>query len=255
MHHGSTPPLRIGHTLLNVEEVDSTNKRLWELLSQGLTDGTVLLADYQQQGKGQAGAAWESETHANLLLSLYLRTHWLPAAQQYRLNIAVALAVYDFARMYLGPGTFLKWPNDLFYKDRKLGGILIENTIQGSFLADSVIGIGININQAHFLGDFRATSFTRITGRYYTLRDLLDQLLACLQLRITQLQEGQWIEQRADYLGRLLGLGELRSFEYKNQLIKATIIDVDPEGHLILDSTLGRLVMNNKEIKFRFDEV
>ena len=246
--------MRIGHLRLHREEVDSTNQRLWELLPQGLSSGTVLFADYQLQGKGQAGAVWESETHANLLLSVYLRTDWLLASHQFRLNIAISMAVYDFARMYLGPGTFLKWPNDLFYKDRKLGGVLIENTIQGASLADSVVGIGINVNQAHFRGDFYATSFTRITGKYYILSELLDQLLLCLQLRIDQLVEGGWIEQRAEYLGRLLGLGELRSFEYQNQLIKATILDVDPEGRLILDSLLGRLVMNNKEIKFRFDE-
>lgn len=255
MHHGSTSPLRIGQPLLQLDEVDSTNKRLWELAATGLTPGTSLFAHYQQQGKGQAGANWESEAHANLLVSVYLRTDWLPAAHQFRLNIAISLAVYDFARMYLGPGTYLKWPNDLFYKDRKLGGILIENTIQGSYLAESVVGMGININQVHFWGDFLATSFTRVTGRFYVLTDLLDQLFACIDFRYQQLQAGQWIEQRADYLGRLLGLGELRSFEYQKQLIKATIIDVDPEGHLILDSSLGRLVMNNKEIKFRFDEV
>lgn len=246
--------MRIGHTLLHREEVDSTNKQLWELLPQGLVDGTVLYANFQQQGKGQAGAVWESETHANLLMSIYLRTDWLPAAQQFRLNIAISLAVYDFAHMYLRAGTMLKWPNDLYYKDRKLGGILIENTILGSYLADSVIGIGININQSYFRGDFKATSFTRVTGRFYVLADLLDQLLACLQLRIDQLKAGAWVEQRAAYLGHLLGLGEVRSFEYQNQFIKATIVDVDPEGHLILDSSLGRLVMNNKEIKFRFDE-
>lgn len=255
MHHGSIPPLRIGRTLLHREETDSTNKLLWELAADGLENGTVLFVDFQRQGKGQAGAVWESESQSNLLLSFYLQTDWLAAAHQFRLNVAISLAVYDFARMYLGPGTFLKWPNDLYYKDRKLGGILIENTIQGGFLAESVIGIGININQAHFRGDFRATSFTKITGRFYMLRDVLEQLLACLQLRSSQLIEGAWLEQRSEYLGRLLGLGELRSFEYNSQLIKATIIDVDPEGRLILDSHLGRLVMNNKEIKFRFDEV
>ena len=255
MHHGSITPLRIGQTLLHREETDSTNKLLWELAAGGLENGTVLSAQYQRQGKGQSGARWESDSQANLLLSVYLRTDWLAASQQFRLNIAVSLAVYDFARMYLGPGTFLKWPNDLYYKERKLGGILIENTIQGNSLAESVIGIGININQAHFLGNFRATSFTKVTGRFYMLGDVLEQLLACLQLRISQLMDGSWMEQRSEYLGRLLGLGELRSFEYNSQLIKATIIDVDLEGRLILDSSLGRLVMNNKEIKFRFDEV
>jgi len=223
-------------------------------VEEGAKPGTAVVADYQRGGKGQAGSRWESEAGANILLSLYLPVPFLEASVQFRLNIAVSLAVSDFVRLYLGDGVRLKWPNDVYYHQAKLGGILIENSIQGSFLSDSVVGVGINVNQAHFFGPFNATSFTNITGRFYALHDLLDQLFRCFHKRFEALFAGQWLQQRTDYLHQLLGLGELRAFEYQGQLIKATILDVDAEGHLVLDSNLGRLVMNNKEIKFRFDE-
>lgn len=232
----------------------STNSLLWKLVEEGAKPGTAVVADYQRGGKGQAGARWESEAGANILLSMYLPVPFLEASVQFRLNIAVALAVSDFAKLYLGEGIRLKWPNDLYYHQAKLGGILIENSIQGSFLADSVVGVGININQAHFFGPFNAASFTNITGRYYALNDLLEQLFTCFQKRFEALYAGHWLQQRTEYLQQLLGLDELRTFEYQGQLIKATIIDVDAEGHLVLNSSQGRLVMNNKEIKFRFDE-
>lgn len=254
MHQGSPLPFRPGHPLFHFEEVVSTNSLLWKLVEEGAKPGTAVVADYQRGGKGQAGARWESEAGANILLSLYLPVPFLEATVQFRLNMAVALAVSDFARLYLGDGVLLKWPNDLFYQKTKLGGILIENSIQGSRLADSVVGVGINVNQTHFFGPFSATSFSNITGRFYALHDLLEQLFACFEKRFEALYAGQWMQQRSDYLQQLLGLGEQRSFEYQGQIIKATMVDVDAEGHLILDSSLGRLVMNNKEIKFRFDE-
>lgn len=232
----------------------STNSLLWKLVEEGAKPGTAVVADYQRGGKGQAGSRWESEAGANILLSLYLPVPFLEAAVQFRLNMAVALAVSDFARLYLGDAIRLKWPNDVYYHQAKLGGILIENSIQGSHLSDSVVGVGINVNQAHFFGPFTATSFTNITGRFYALHDLLEQLFTCFHKRFEALYAGQWLQQRTDYLQQLLGLGEQRTFEYQGQLIKATILDVDTEGHLVLDSSHGRLVMNNKEIKFRFDE-
>lgn len=232
----------------------STNSLLWKLVEEGAKPGTAVVADYQRGGKGQAGSRWESEAGANILLSLYLPVPFLEAAVQFRLNMAVSLAVSDFARLYLGDAIRLKWPNDVYYHQAKLGGILIENSIQGSHLSDSVVGVGINVNQAHFFGPFAATSFTNITGRFYALHDLLEQLFTCFHKRFEALYAGQWLQQRTDYLQQLLGLGEQRTFEYQGQLIKATILDVDTEGHLVLDSSHGRLVMNNKEIKFRFDE-
>lgn len=254
MHNDSASFLRIGHELLQVEETSSTNDLLWSKVEQGLPDGAAVQAAFQFNGKGQAGAGWQSEAGANILLSFYLKTGFLAASNQFQLNMAVALALSDFGKLYLGEQVKLKWPNDLYYNDKKWGGVLIENTIQGNFLCDSVVGIGLNINQAHFSSELpQAASFATITGNYYKLPDLLEGLFGFLNRRLSALKTGAHFSQRREYLERLLGLGEKRMFEYQNQLLHATIVDVDAEGRLVLDSALGRMVMNNKEIKFRFD--
>lgn len=245
--------MRIGEPLYELEESPSTNDALWALVEQGLPAGGAVRADYQSKGRGQAGASWESEAGANLLCSFYLRSDFLSAHEQFKLNIAVSLALSDFGLLYLGEPVRVKWPNDLYYKDHKWGGILIENTIQGSYMSETVVGIGLNINQPYFPPALQhATSFFKITGQYYKLPALLQMLFELLQERIDELRAGRSVQQRATYFSRLLGLGEERSFEYQNQLIQAKIIDVDLEGRLVLESPLGRMVMNNKEIKFRF---
>lgn len=245
--------MRIGEPLHHLEESTSTNDILWLLVEEGLSPGGALHADYQSKGKGQAGASWESEAGANLLCSFYLRTDFLAAHEQFKLNIAVSLALSDFGALYLGEPVRVKWPNDLFYKEQKWGGILIENTIQGSFMSETVVGMGLNINQPYFPPALQqATSFFKITGQYYKLPELLQMLFKLLQVRMDALKAGQAVQQRATYFARLLGLGEQRTFEYQNQLIEAKIIDVDLEGRLVLESPRGRMVMNNKEIKFRF---
>lgn len=254
MHNDSASFLRIGHELLFVEETSSTNDLLWSKVEQGLPDGAAVQAAFQYQGKGQAGAGWQSEAGANILLSFYLKTNFLAASNQFQLNMAVALAVSDFGKLYLGEQVKLKWPNDLYYNDKKWGGVLIENTIQGNFLCDSVVGLGLNINQTYFSRDLpQAASFATITGNYYRLPDLLEVLLGFLNRRLSALKAGAHFSQRREYLGRLLGLGEKRMFEFQNQLLHATIVEVDAEGRLVLDGPMGRMIMNNKEIKFRFD--
>jgi BirA family transcriptional regulator, biotin operon repressor / biotin---[acetyl-CoA-carboxylase] ligase len=254
LHKGSPPPPRIGEKLVYLEETPSTNAFLWKLVEQGASNGQAVQAAFQYQGKGQAGASWESEAGANLLLSFYLKTHFLPASEQFKLNMAIALGVSDFGRLYLGPQVQLKWPNDLFYKHKKWGGILIENTIQGNYLCDSVVGIGLNINQSYFPNHLpQAASFFTITGHYYKLEDLRQQLFDRVQKRLDELLAGGFGQQRQEYRQRLLGIEESRMFEFQGQLLRATIVDVDDEGRLVLEGPMGRMRMNNKEIKFRFD--
>ncbi|MFN3530224.1 MAG: biotin--[acetyl-CoA-carboxylase] ligase [Bacteroidia bacterium] len=254
MHKHIANQIQIGEPLILCDETDSTNDLIWNMAAKGLAEGTAVLAAFQRKGKGQGNARWESEAGANLLSSCYLRPSFLEAGKQFALNVAVSLAVCDFARLYLGNRVQLKWPNDIYYGDKKLGGILIENTIQGNLLCESVVGIGLNINQAYFGHAIsNACSFTSISGQFYKLDALAELLFDKLSKRLTELKLGLRVQQHAEYLERLLGFGESRSFEYQNQLIKAVIVDVDAQGYLILDGPYGRMAMNNKEIIFRFD--
>lgn len=254
MHYHPAPSFRIGDKCLHFAQTGSTNDLLWELAAQGTPEGTVVSTDFQTAGKGQAGSSWLSEPGDNLLCSIYLHTHFVEAQYPFRLNVAVALGVYDFVHLYLGEGVRLKWPNDIYYRERKIGGMLIENTIQGAWLAESVVGVGINVNQHYFGRELQqASSLSRITGQFYKTNDLLPVLFAKLEARLLALHRGEHAKQHAAYLEVLLGLNEPRVFEYQGQLLHATIRDVDEQGRLVLEAAQGRMVMNHKEIKFRFD--
>lgn len=246
-----------GHTRLigskhqHLSAVDSTNDRLWALAAVGIREGQALSADFQEKGRGQQGAGWFSDAGENILCSIYLQPHFLAPGRQFDLNMAMCLAVSDFCRHYLGEGVCIKWPNDIYYHEKKLAGLLIENSLQGNRINETVLGIGININQGYFPELLpNPISFLQLTGRYYRLDDLFPLLFEAVEGRYQQLQSGQFGLLQYDYHQRLLGRAELRRFQFQGREIFATIEGVDADGRLLLHSTNGPLLLNNKEIVF-----
>ncbi|HZX59878.1 MAG TPA: biotin--[acetyl-CoA-carboxylase] ligase, partial [Mucilaginibacter sp.] len=118
--------------------------------SKPLPDGTVIMADDQHAGRGQQNNRWHSEPGKNLTFSLLLRPSFLSVTRQFDLTRAVSMGIIEALRPFLGEKLKIKWPNDIYYEDRKMGGILIENTLQSNQIKNSVIGIGLNINQEAF---------------------------------------------------------------------------------------------------------
>src|ERR1035441_10550859 len=143
--------LFIGKNLITLDSVASTNNFAKDMLSNTRpVEGTAIMAKEQYAGRGQMGNAWETESGKNLTCSFILYPEFLEADKQFFLNMAVALAVKDFCEHVLHDEIKIKWPNDIYYHDKKLGGILIENSISGNKISSSVIGIGINVNQTAF---------------------------------------------------------------------------------------------------------
>ena len=136
-----------GKNLVHLERISSTNSYIQELLSNStpLADGSVIMADEQTHGRGQQGNFWESEPHQNLTFSIYYMPDFLNIDRQYFLSIAVCLGICDFLEKYAEKDFLVKWPNDIYYKDKKIAGILIENSLMGDKIKHSIIGIGINI--------------------------------------------------------------------------------------------------------------
>jgi BirA family biotin operon repressor/biotin-[acetyl-CoA-carboxylase] ligase len=241
----------IGYTYEQLGSVDSTNDRLWALAGDGIPEGYAVSADFQVNGRGQTAASWFSDEGENILCSIYLQPAFLPATAHFHLNMAMSLGVADFCQTYLQEGIWVKWPNDIYFHEKKLAGILIENSIQGNRITETVVGIGININQGYFPAQLpNPISFLNITGRYYKISDLLIMLFAAIEKRYIQLREGQNNRLTADYLDQLLGKDHLRRFQYQGRELYATIRGVDQDGRLILDGPEGRLIMNHKEIYF-----
>lgn len=195
-------------------------------------EGTVVITDDQTAGRGQRGNRWETRPGENLTLSVVLRPAFLRAEDQFRLSIAVSLAVADFFSGYLPEGICVKWPNDLYFGDRKLAGILIENTLSGVYMASAVVGIGLNINQAGALPP-TASSVRAITGKEYLLEPMLLNLCEHLERRYLQLRNGADAQQKREYLSRLYRYQEWHPFrDESGKVFNGMIAGIADNGRL-----------------------
>lgn len=164
-----------------IEQTDSTNNHLKRMLAESaLPQGYTLYTFHQTAGRGQQGNTWDSEKGKNLLFSVCLQPDRLPVAAQFRISMAVTLQTVQALLPYL-PDVCIKWPNDIYCRDHKLAGILIENQLSEGFVSHSVIGIGINVNQTRFRSDIpNPTSLKLLTGSDFSNEELLDAIITAL---------------------------------------------------------------------------
>lgn len=246
--------LFVGQNLLTLKEVDSTNNFLKNLLSNSkpVPEGTVIMAESQYAGRGQQQNQWHSEPGKNLTFSLLLKPTFLNAQNQFDLTRAISMGVYDALEPLLGEQLKIKWPNDIYYGDKKLGGMLIENLIQGSQIKNSVIGIGINVNQENFPADaVNATSVKQILHADYSLKVLLSEICRHIEAYYLNLKAEKIEFVRKTYLSRLYWLNELKRFKTNGEIFEGTIIAVKENGLLTIKSNNGtEAEFSLKEIEF-----
>lgn len=186
------PLVKLGSPFIILESVDSTNNYARELVAQGLAEsGTAIFAQLQTNGKGQRGKQWETAGGANIILSVITDVTWLNTDKNFYLVAVAALACKDFFEKYAPVGTAIKWLNDLYWNDKKAGGILTETTTYHD-KRFAIIGIGININQTNFNPELpNPVSLKQITGKEYDEIALAGELCDCLSkwLHLLQKQE------------------------------------------------------------------
>ena len=238
--------------IIELEEVESTNQYLSDLTGcQDVEHGTVVSAVFQSAGKGHGDASWESEPGKNILASIYLKEPCIPVEKQFYLSKVVSLAISDMLKP-LCPGTMIKWPNDIYIKDRKIGGILIENTITGRKLMSSVIGIGLNVNQEHFPSIIPAPASVILeSGKPADVRILLKLLIKCLRERYDKLCQGEYGDIDRDYLGNLYRYRTESRFQSGKRIFLATITGVRENGELELRTRKGTVkTYSFKEVQY-----
>ena len=193
----ATPIITLGEPLIELSEIDSTNMYAMEQIhAQKALSGSVYQTDFQTNGKGQHGRIWESHRGENLLCTYILELNalkqgknWVPS-EQLGLSAAVALGAQAFFMEFAGEETKIKKPNDIYWRDRKAGGILIENIVRGTDWNWTVIGIGLNINQTQFSNEAgKPVSLKQITGKHWDIKamqkKLAESLSASLNLWLT----------------------------------------------------------------------
>ena len=228
---------RIGIPFNIIGSVDSTNRLALEGGQDGKSaSGAVFFALEQTAGKGQRGRTWASEPGQNIMMSVLLDPEGLTAAGLFGLSCAAALAATDLFSTYAGDETAIKWPNDIYWRDRKAGGILIENSMRGSEWRRAVIGFGININQTAFdPGLPNPVSLRQITGRTFDPVALARELCGALERRLGALAETGLEPLLGSYEQRLYGLGRRFRFRDGDTTFEAVVRGVDADGRLVTD--------------------
>lgn len=212
-----------------------------ELLAKGEwpEEELFLYAGYQTAGRGQTGNGWESEPDKNLICSILL-----PNKNLYFLNIAVSVAIIRL----IGEPFTIKWPNDIYYRDKKLAGILLENAIVGSMVKYSIAGVGLNVNQTKFTSDApNPVSLKQITGKTYDIDQLMKDLFEAVKAVLNEPEERIWSEYK-DHLYRREGW---YAYEDHNGRFEARIIDVLPTGEIVLQDKQGNeRIYHFKQIRY-----
>jgi len=227
----------IGKNTIHLDSVDSTNnyaksQAAWE-------DGTVIITKEQAKGRGQQGNFWESEAGRNLTFSIVLKPAFIPPEEQFYLSKAISLGVADFLSVSLHNVT-IKWPNDIYVDDSKIAGILIEQSITGNIISQSIVGIGLNVNQTIFRSNApNPTSMKLRAARQFDLQESLAHLCTYIENRYLQLQTDLLYDLNRDYMQRLYRLGKWSYFEAQGEKFKARIVTVEDSGRLILERTDG----------------
>ncbi|MEZ5199336.1 MAG: biotin--[acetyl-CoA-carboxylase] ligase [Bacteroidales bacterium] len=245
----------IGDHIITLQSIGSTNEYLQAEIKKGvdIVDGTVIVARHQFAGKGLETNKWESAPGKNLILSVFLKPAFLKAQDQFMLNKMVSLSVLDFINsISTTTSNKVKWPNDIYMDDKKVSGILINNTIGGNDILFSIIGIGINVNQQAFESDApNPVSLTQIVNIELELDRCLNSLISFLNIRYQQMKSSEIQKINTDYLNSLYRYNEYHFFYFNNCKIKARIIGLGEYGKLkLIREDQSTIECDMKEIQF-----
>lgn len=207
-------PLFIGKNKVFVKEVPSTNSYATELLSKtNPIEGTCVIAEFQSAGKGQIGRFWHSKAGVNLLVSYILYPKTIKAIDQFYLTMVGSLAVFDVINEFY-PQTKIKWPNDIYCGDSKISGILIQNSLRNDSINNTIIGIGVNINEVDFPVILpNPTSLALLTQKKYSIEEILDKISTRLEFYYLKLKSGQNDFLNKKYLENLYRINVLSDFK------------------------------------------
>ncbi|MBK8522058.1 MAG: biotin--[acetyl-CoA-carboxylase] ligase [Ferruginibacter sp.] len=223
-----------------LDTVDSTNNYAMQQAQDGLAkQGSAWFANEQTAGKGQRGKSWAGEKGKNIAMSVVLVPGQLKITSHFHLSAMVALACFEFLKQYAGDEMKIKWPNDLFWRDRKAGGILIENKLYGKAWKWAVVGIGININQEGFNKDLaNAISLKQITGKNFNTIALAKELHGLLMKKLADAYTPDKIMQQ--YNQHLYKINESVTLRKAGVKFDTVIKEVSAQGRLITVDAIER---------------
>ena len=238
--------------VVHLNETSSTNSYLQALCSQqAVEELTTVITDFQTAGRGQRGNSWESQIGKNLLFSFVLFPKFLEARRQFLISQIISLGIKDELDIYT-TDISIKWPNDIYWKEKKICGMLIENDLMGRNINQSIAGIGININQEIFHSSApNPVSLLQITGEEHDLFKILKNIMLRIQSYYSLLKKGDTTSIACQYGESLFRREGMHQYKDANGEFLARIVCVEPEGRLILeDEKLTKRGYMFKEVEY-----
>ena len=241
--------------ILHFDEINSTNVFLYDKMAEknDISD-TVVVAAHQTAGRGMDKNRWESEAGKNLLFSIALKINFLEAENQFKISQAVSVAIVETLQNIINSDKFfIKWPNDIYFGDKKLAGMLIQNTIEGRMMGTSIIGIGLNVNQMEFSKDIpNPISLKLITSKSIDLDYLLNLLISSIKNSVESLRfESNQKEINEKYISKSYRFGIWSDYFHQNQVKQLKITGFDKYGRLLLQDKEGAVIVCDvKELQF-----
>lgn len=236
-------------SIIHLDETTSTNNWLRSHQAESDEGIIVVTADYQTDGRGQASNHWESERGKNLLFSIRFHPTAIPASQQFLVSMIVSVAVCETLSNYATDFS-IKWPNDIYWKDRKICGILIENRLSGQAILDTIAGIGMNINQAAFHSDApNPVSLRQILGTDTERQEVLDLFLTSFKKHFQRVESGDTTSVKTAYKSALYRRNGYHTYSDRQGCFEAKLVDIADNGTLFLED------VNGKQRSYAFKEV
>ncbi len=236
-----------------VESVDSTNEEMKRRLrlQNSLKNFDAIVANFQTNGKGQREAKWESQPGENLTFSFYFQPNNLKVLDAFKLNQAVSILISDFLKNLGLTNVQVKWPNDIMVNEKKICGVLTENILSKDELIESIIGIGLNVNQSKILLNSNSTSISNEMHEYFLIRIIAEELIGYLEKVQDFINRPLLLQNR--YLDLLLGLNETRKFAIDDRQIEGKIMGVNSTGKLRVLIDQEEYLFEQKQIRFLFE--
>ena len=236
--------------IIHLNETASTNSYIRNYKQQHtLEEGSIVVTHTQSAGRGQVGNCWEAEPGQNLTFSIVLYPEVIPANMQFLISQIAALSIKALLDQYTTHIT-VKWPNDIYWNEQKICGMLIENDLMGREISCSIIGIGLNINQTCFTSDApNPIALTQITGETYDLETLLNQFRAIFFRHYLELLKGEFESIRSAYRKALYRGEGYHRYQDETATFEAEIAEIESTGHLLLR------LRNGKLMRYAFKEV
>ena len=235
--------------IIKLNAIDSTNTYLKNLSkSEVVSDGTLVVSECQTHGRGQMGAAWQSKPGQSLTFSMLKRLNGLHVSDQSAITFVVSIAIKNVLQKLHIPGITVKWPNDIMSYNQKLCGILIENQLEGSFVASTIIGIGLNVNESKFKGLPQATSMRLATGITFNREEVLELITGEIQNELKILESGNTAGLKTAYEDSLFRKNLVSAFEDPNGFqFNGLIVGVSDSGELLVET--DDEILNTFELK------